>query len=175
MWYSYTNISLFSTRPRFTIRLCIWTLAEPTVNLCKHVVIIHVMNQHWRCYSNLFQRGDAMLVRSKVNQHECTVVPFSIEIQNESHKPAGSLQETSVGRWRAQHRGHMTQYGKKWLKKAFVLLLANQSAIFCACCIFFYATCQSINRKVYSSTVGCLFFFCLFVGLNRAETISRSK
>lgn len=36
---------------------------------------------------------------------------------------------------------------KKMTKTPFVILLANQSAVFCACCILFYATCQSINGK----------------------------
>ena len=56
----------------------------------------------------------------------------------------------SVGGWHKGIKDISNNRKKKKIRtrSPFVILLANQSAVFCACCIFFYATRQSINRKV---------------------------
>lgn len=59
-----------------------------------------------------------------------------------SFKPAKMEEDLSV---RRGHRSRCFRGSGQAEQKPLVMLLANQSAVFCACCIF-YATCQSINH-----------------------------
>lgn len=106
-------------------------------------------------------------------KNECTVVFFSIDVQNVSTKCNVSNKTSKKG---AGGGGDIlgiediSNNSKKKIKiitkTPFVILLANQSAVVCACCIFFYATCQSINGKC----IELLCVFCLVCQLvNRAE------